>query len=52
MRRCGCAFVTPEWTKNHWVQILWKLAGEVQAKPDLLTEKWSWEEVISQLKYR
>ncbi|OWZ37873.1 breast cancer 2 susceptibility protein [Cryptococcus neoformans c45] len=52
MRRCGCALVTPEWTKNHWVQILWKLAGEVQARPDLLTEKWSWEEVISQLKYR
>ncbi|KIY35782.1 breast cancer 2 susceptibility protein [Cryptococcus gattii E566] len=46
IRRCGCAFVTPEWTKNHWVQILWKLAGEVQAKPDLLTEKWSWEEQL------
>jgi breast cancer 2 susceptibility protein len=32
--------------------ILWKLAGQIQAKPSLYKEKWNWTEVIRQLKYR
>ena len=52
LKRDGCALATPQWVDNHWSMILWKLAGEVQASPSLYEEKWSWAEVISQLKYR
>ncbi|WWC92784.1 uncharacterized protein L201_007743 [Kwoniella dendrophila CBS 6074] len=48
----GCGFVKEKWVENHWKQILWKIAGQIQAKPDLFQEKWNWDEVIRQLKYR
>ncbi|KAK8849662.1 hypothetical protein IAR55_004997 [Kwoniella newhampshirensis] len=47
-----CTFATAQWVDNHWTQILWKLAGQVQAKPDLFLSKWSWLEITSQLRYR
>nr|XP_031857611.1 uncharacterized protein CI109_007006 [Kwoniella shandongensis]KAA5524683.1 hypothetical protein CI109_007006 [Kwoniella shandongensis] len=47
-----CLSATAKWVDNHWTHILWKLAGEIQAKPDLFRSKWSWEEVMSQLIYR
>ncbi|WWC73712.1 uncharacterized protein I206_107684 [Kwoniella pini CBS 10737] len=48
----GGEFAKASWVVNHWSQILWKLAGQVQAKPTLFSEKWDWDEVIRQLKYR
>lgn len=48
----GCRLVTQKWVSNHWPMILWKLAGQVQAKPALFDQKWNWGEVISQFKYR
>jgi len=44
--------INQKWVDNHWGQILWKIAGQVQAKPSLFDEKWNWGEVIAQLKYR
>lgn len=48
----GCRFVTKRWVDNHWSLIMWKLAGEVLAKPELFPTKWAWREVVEQLKYR
>lgn len=48
----GCELVTAKWVDNHWSLILWKLAGQVKAKPSLFEEKWNWYEVLCQLKYR
>lgn len=48
----GCHLVTQRWVDNHWSLILWKLAGQVLAKPVLFDEKWNWYEVLCQLKYR
>ncbi|KAL1406291.1 hypothetical protein Q8F55_007987 [Vanrija albida] len=47
-----CELVTQKWVNNHWRLILWKLAGQVMAKPALYDEKWNWYEVLCQLKYR
>lgn len=47
-----CEFVTQKWVNNHWRLILWKLAGQIMAKPALYEEKWNWYEVLCQLKYR
>lgn len=47
-----CTLATAKWVDNHWRLILWKLAGQVAAKPALFDEKWNWFEVICQLKYR
>ncbi|WVQ95823.1 hypothetical protein IAU59_002922 [Kwoniella sp. CBS 9459] len=52
LRAESCNLVTARWVENHWVQVLWKIAGQIQAKPDLFLDKWSWHEVLSQLKYR
>ncbi|WVF68272.1 hypothetical protein IAT40_003037 [Kwoniella sp. CBS 6097] len=52
LRAEGCDLVTAKWVENHWIQVLWKIAGQIQAKPDFFPAKWCWEEVISQLKYR
>jgi breast cancer 2 susceptibility protein len=52
IQRDGCALATSKWVDNHWSQILWKIAGQVQAKPALFDQKWNWGEVIAQLKYR
>ncbi len=32
--------------------ILWKMAGEVLAKPSLFEVKWNCVEIVDQLKYR
>ncbi|OCF62208.1 hypothetical protein L486_01875 [Kwoniella mangroviensis CBS 10435] len=48
----GCKFAKAKWVENHWAQILWKLAGQIQARPEIFQEKWCWIEVINQLKYR
>nr|ODN91852.1 hypothetical protein L203_01105 [Cryptococcus depauperatus CBS 7841] len=52
LQKDGCDTITQKWVNCHWSQILWKLAGEVQAKPAIYIEKWNWNEVINQLKYR
>jgi breast cancer 2 susceptibility protein len=52
IQRDGCVLIDQKWVDNHWGQILWKIAGQVQAKPSLFDEKWNWGEVIAQLKYR
>lgn len=49
----GCEGLTAAWVENHWALILWKLASLVRSKPSLFgEEKFSWEEMIRQLKYR
>lgn len=49
----GCKAVDLKWVEAHWPLIVWKLACLIRAKPALLNEgKWSWHEVIRQLKYR
>lgn len=48
----GCTLLSLAWVTNHWRLILWKLAGQVRARPQVLKEKWSWQEVVNQLKYR
>lgn len=50
--RGGCRLASAKWVNNHWSQILWKLAGQVQAQPSLFDIRWNWAEVIEQLKYR
>ncbi|GAA5870416.1 hypothetical protein JCM3774_002723 [Rhodotorula dairenensis] len=44
--------VTLPWVKNHWTLVLWKLASYVRSRPDLLTDWWSFERVMDQLRYR
>lgn len=51
LRALGCS-VSEKWVENHWSLILWKLASLVKARPGLLSEKWTYEEGVRQLKYR
>ncbi len=44
--------VSQKWVDNHFCLILWKLASTVRANPALYQQKWSFAEVIRQLKYR
>jgi len=48
----GCSQITQVWVNNHWSLILWKLAGIVKAKPALWEARWTFAEVVRQLKYR
>lgn len=49
----GCEGLTPAWVENHWALVLWKLACLVRSKPSFFQEeKFSWEEMLKQLKYR
>jgi breast cancer 2 susceptibility protein len=48
----GCSQATQIWVNNHWSLILWKLAGIVRAKPSLWKARWTFDEVVRQLKYR
>lgn len=48
----GCSLLNFSWVLNHWSLILWKLAAQVRARPEILGEKWQWQEVVNQLKYR
>ena len=50
--RESCRLATAKWVDNHWSQILWKIAGQIQAQPSLYNVRWNWGEVIEQLKYR
>lgn len=52
LKLVGCEFATQKWVDNHWRLILWKIAGQVMAKPKLFDEKWNWYEVLCQLRYR
>ncbi|ORY79270.1 hypothetical protein BCR35DRAFT_332060 [Leucosporidium creatinivorum] len=45
------AFATPNWVKNHYGLIVWKLACYVRSRPDLIGW-WTWERVVEGLKYR
>jgi breast cancer 2 susceptibility protein len=49
-----CELVTAKWVENHWALILWKIAGQIKARPTvgIFNDKWNWFEVICQLKYR
>ncbi|ODN98121.1 hypothetical protein I350_07763 [Cryptococcus amylolentus CBS 6273] len=51
IKECGCSLATSRWVENHWALILWKLAGLVQAKPELYEDMWNAEEVTKQLRY-
>ena len=48
----GAELATDRWVANHWGLILWKLAAQVRAKPSLIDDKFTWAEIIRQLKYR
>ncbi len=52
MRKDGCTLVTEEWVQNHWGWIVWKLANTVCLWPEREGSRWSFEEVLKQLKYR
>ena len=55
LHESGCMLASQEWVNNHWRLILWKLAGMACLDPqrELTTDKrWSWDEVIRQLRYR
>jgi hypothetical protein len=52
MRKDGCTLVTAEWVKNHWGWIVWKLANTVCLWPEREGSRWTFEEVLKQLKYR
>ena len=52
MRKDGCTLVTEGWVKNHWGWIVWKLANTVCVWPELEGGRWTFEEVLKQLKYR
>ncbi|KAG9091090.1 hypothetical protein FS749_016802 [Ceratobasidium sp. UAMH 11750] len=48
----GCTLATKEWAKNHWGQIVWKLAGMARTSAEEAKRKWSWEEASEQMLYR
>ncbi|QRV80418.1 DNA recombinational repair protein BRCA2 [Ceratobasidium sp. AG-Ba] len=48
----GCGFVTQEWVRNHWGQVVWKLAGIARTGAEVAKGKWSWEEASMQMLYR
>ncbi|GHJ86783.1 hypothetical protein NliqN6_3185 [Naganishia liquefaciens] len=48
----GLGHTGVDWFENHWRLVVWKLASLVRAKPQLLSEKWSYCEIVRQLKYR
>lgn len=48
----GLGHVGIAWFQNHWRMVVWKLASMVRAKPELFREKWSYLELVRQLKYR
>ncbi|KAL7425125.1 hypothetical protein Q5752_000813 [Cryptotrichosporon argae] len=52
LKHDGGSMATMQWVENHWAMIMWKIAGQVAARPELFDEKWTWYEVVSQLKYR
>ncbi|KAG9095123.1 hypothetical protein FRC07_011146, partial [Ceratobasidium sp. 392] len=52
LHECGCTLATKEWTKNHWGQIVWKLAGMARTGSEGAKRKWSWEEASRQMLYR
>lgn len=55
LQELGCKLATREWVDNHWRFILWKLSGMACLAPDREFDddkRWSWEEVIRQLRYR
>jgi hypothetical protein len=43
----GCALAEEEWVKNHWGEVIWKLAGIARTGAE-----WSWEEALKQMLYR
>ncbi|KAI0275230.1 hypothetical protein BC834DRAFT_851763 [Gloeopeniophorella convolvens] len=52
----GCSLATQDWVDNHWSLILWKIAGMVALDPDSEADvgrrRWSWTEIMRQLRYR
>ncbi|KAI0094432.1 hypothetical protein BDY19DRAFT_901619 [Irpex rosettiformis] len=56
LHNAGCSLATKQWVENHWVLILWKLAGMVCLDPESEMnpgkKRWCWREVMSQLRYR
>lgn len=52
LQRDGANLATAKWVDNHYSLILWKIAGMIQAQPDLFDDVWHWKTVILQLKYR
>ncbi|KAI0050561.1 hypothetical protein FA95DRAFT_1486944 [Auriscalpium vulgare] len=55
LQALGCTLATQDWVDNHWRLILWKLAGMACFDPlreNLSEPRWSWNEVMRQLRYR
>ncbi|EMD32562.1 hypothetical protein CERSUDRAFT_99292 [Gelatoporia subvermispora B] len=56
LKELGCSLATEAWVENHWVMILWKLAGMIALEPwreiEPETRRWCWDEVIGQLLFR
>lgn len=50
--RDDCSLATLPWVENHWSLIVWKLAGLVRTRPELLAQYWRFEVAVNQLKYR
>lgn len=48
----GASLATLPWVKYHYSLIVWKLACYVRSRPDMLSEWWSWDMVLRQLRYR
>lgn len=52
LRERGCTLVEKEWVKNHWAQVVWKLAGLARIPGEETKGKWCWEEASRQMLYR
>ncbi|CAL1694441.1 unnamed protein product [Somion occarium] len=56
LQESGCTLATQEWVDNHWILILWKLAGMAALEPDrehdVSRKRWCWREVMRQLRHR
>ncbi|PWN51143.1 hypothetical protein IE53DRAFT_314445 [Violaceomyces palustris] len=52
IRESGCRHVDIKWVNCHWDLILWKLASLCLNKPEEARVRFSWPELIRQMKYR
>lgn len=52
LQQAGCRAVSSKWVQNHWHMLLWKFAAQAAARPQLARTYWSWDRMLSQLRYR
>lgn len=50
----GYMLASPEWMKTQWSLVLWKRAGMICCKPEVLIEenKWCFESIVENLLYQ